>query len=238
MGGKATIASELRPWTHSGARLVSPFLGGGAVELDALAHGIPVVTGDIDPDLIQFWKYLKHKPRELHQVAQAFWPEHPVSRSDFDTLIEGFNTSSGLIQSAYFFALQIFGFNGQGRKAGFGKKDSNYQTTLARLQYYCLDDFDFECREWSDTLALANDNDAVYLDPPYPGYSYYDGKNNMDWNTLYETLKQANYTWLMTLIPTREIHTQFEEFFINDIDIKHRSKRYTPIRENLYGNTK
>ena len=64
----------LRQYVGSPARLVSPFLGGGAVEVDASCRGVPVLAGDNYADLIDFWQQVLTNSQAVGLEAKKLWP--------------------------------------------------------------------------------------------------------------------------------------------------------------------
>lgn len=63
-GGKRRLLGAIMPHLPqgAGARLVSPFIGGGAVEMAVAATGASVVAGDANPALAEIWRMLLTEP--------------------------------------------------------------------------------------------------------------------------------------------------------------------------------
>ena len=73
-GGKSWLVSTLLELIPAGThRVVSPFLGGGVFELNACRHNYTVVAGDIDANLINFYKDFSENPKKLHTETLKLW---------------------------------------------------------------------------------------------------------------------------------------------------------------------
>ena len=71
-GGKRWVLSGVRPLIGRPDRLVSPFLGAGAIEIDASCRNIPVLAGDLNEDLINFWQQLLIDSKAIAREAEKF----------------------------------------------------------------------------------------------------------------------------------------------------------------------
>ena len=243
VGGKNKIKKELRPWTLAGTRLISPFLGGGAIELDAHCHDIPVYAADIDAELIHFWKCLISKPKELYELSKKLWPEHPVTQEVWLRHITRWESSNELKRAVHWHIVQSFSFNGLGIRGRHCEtpRRSNFPSACERLQHYELNDFEVHFQHWEDTIQEATRNDVIYLDPPYPGigdklYLY----SEIDWEKFCDTLYDLHYDgrhWILTIIPDPYVDTQLQEFFIAHMSHTHNSNRHHPqATEWIYSN--
>ena len=54
--------------------LLSPFLGGGSIELNFAAHGTTVYGYDIFSPLVEFWQCLISQPNELANKVAEYYP--------------------------------------------------------------------------------------------------------------------------------------------------------------------
>ena len=208
-GGKTMWRSYLTPVLQEmilpTGRLISPFLGGGSVEVNLACHYYPVVAGDTDADLVECWQQVLEDSQAVGEAALSFWPE-----SLDDLTKEAFYDAAGqhrveadpVRRAALFLYGQCFCYGAKGFRAGTrDEHKSTKRSVIDRLlEGYYLPDFEVEVRDWGETLELADTNDAVFLDPPYPGREmslYY--TKDFDWNSFYDRLDALHMPWVMTI---------------------------------------
>jgi DNA adenine methylase len=169
-GGKAWLAPAMLAYAHenSAQRVVEPFLGGGAV---SLASGLPIVAGDVIPDLIRVWKSVEKNWTKLDEVFQAM----PVEKKYFYELREH-RPRSDIDRAARFLYLNRACYGGIHRVNGEGKfnvpfafqYDRNFlppgrlESAAARLAQCEITE-----AAYSSTLNRAVEGDFVFVDPPY-----------------------------------------------------------------------
>lgn len=74
-GGKARAVNQiLRLFPGNQKVLVSPFFGGGSVEIAAAAMGMIVFGYDIFPPLVNFWVELLKDPNQLADKVLEYFP--------------------------------------------------------------------------------------------------------------------------------------------------------------------
>ena len=247
-GGKNRIKQQLRPWTHSGNRLVSPFIGLGSVEIDALYHGIPVVAGDIDINIATFWNALKETPQELYEVTNNIWPKPPLKPREklmihWRRIKEGYENSEGLEKIAYWIAVSAFSYRCLGLKAGSCVRIKTYtqsnRIVVDSLVKYKLNNLDVIHASWEDIVAKAEEGDVVFLDPPYPGnvgeqlYLHH----QMNWIEFYDTLdvlSEKGIRWCLIILPDEYCHKRMEGYELTRLWNKYKSHQL--ILEYVYSN--
>jgi DNA adenine methylase len=83
-GGKYRAIELITSLVPSGVtELVSPFFGGGSIELNCAANGIRVYGYDSFKPLVAFWKLLQSDPQCLAEQVKS---HHPLSQEEFDKL--------------------------------------------------------------------------------------------------------------------------------------------------------
>ena len=83
-GGKARATGFLLSFFPKGLKtLVSPFIGGGSVELALAAKGIKVYGYDIFNPLVEFWQCTLEKPGALADEVEEYIP---LAKDAFYTL--------------------------------------------------------------------------------------------------------------------------------------------------------
>jgi DNA adenine methylase len=173
-GGKSWALSRLleiyQPHRHR--RLVEPFVGGMNVALGLRPER--ALLSDVNPHLINFYAHLDEKPFELkmENSEELFY----AYRQCFNELIAT-NARYTRTAAELFYYLNRTCFNGLCR---FSTKKGEFNTpfgTYATINY--RRDFSVYgriLRTWKimqgdflDTAWFTNDDDFVFLDPPYDG---------------------------------------------------------------------
>lgn len=174
-GGKARLIPALRRHLPADReRLIAPFVGAGALELNSDYPRL--VIGDINPDLVSFYRHLKQSGQSFIAYC-AEWFDGYNSREAYDTLRRVFNTTTDRkLKAALFLYLNRHGYNGLCRYTQAGRYNVPYgqhkkapalplaalERTYERLRTTNIMQGDFEA-----LIAVAGAGDAVYADPPY-----------------------------------------------------------------------
>ena len=192
--------------------MVSPFFGGGALEINlAYNRDIKIYGYDIEPILVNFWRYWLKDPESIIGDARGFCHSH--SRDELRTLKAETLLSDKPLYLDYQMAVYFYLFNRlsyQGltlnssviyfecsddkilRSDGanlFLEKDWEYANSInIEIQ---RSDFEKTLLEHTDKLA--------YLDPPYLGAEamYKQGENVFDHHALGEILKSRG-NWILS----------------------------------------
>ncbi len=175
-GGKYRLLDRLLSNLPTGKRLVEPFVGSGAVFLNA--GFASCLLCDLNPDLIGLYKTLRREgPRFIAEARGLFSPANNTQEA-FLRLREAFNTSTNTEdRSLLFLYLNRHSYNGLVRynKKGiynvpFGKYKAPYfperelTVFLGKLRS-C--DVTFAVQDFRATFAALRPGDVVYCDPPY-----------------------------------------------------------------------
>lgn len=175
VGGKQRYASTVANYftgMREGEAYYEPFLGGGSVFL-AIAPRRGVL-GDVNGDLIHFYRCLVESPEELWTQIEQY-----SLNMDQDAYYEArqeFNHgATGLRRASLFLILNRSGFNGIWRVNRKGEYNVPYGAREVRVpsldEWLELSRRFAEARlihgNYSVTLAAVQRGDYVYLDPPY-----------------------------------------------------------------------
>lgn len=173
VGSKARIMPQLIAHLPKGKRLVEPFAGSCSVLLNTDYNFY--VAGDSNPDLINFFTQVKHRPGDLINSAEYLFSN--FSGNDYYSVRDAFNNrrANNLEMAAMFLYLNKYGFNGLCRynaKGEFNVPTGKRKDILVpgveilaasdRLQGTKL-----VLGEWLTTLQEVREGDVVYIDPPY-----------------------------------------------------------------------
>ena len=170
-GGKRWLVSKHSEWLRRDAiRYLEPFLGSGAV----FFHVKPqrAILSDLNNELIATYRSLRDDPCEVWQHLVA---HHRMHSADYYYIVRKQKPRSPARQAARFIYLNRTCFNGLYRVNLQGvfnvPKGTKDKVVLPS------DDFDklseilqsvtFESCDFADTIENANEDDFLYVDPPY-----------------------------------------------------------------------
>lgn len=175
-GNKTAIMPELKKHLPAGPRLVEPFAGSCAVMMETdYPH---YFVADINPDLINLYLMIKEDVSSFIHLAERIFSKFTTAE-DYYKCRQFFNTVplSPMDKAAYFLFLNRHCYRGLCRynQSGFFNVPyGNY-----KKPYFPVDEIrafaekaqraTFICGSYDETLALLQEGDVVYCDPPYDG---------------------------------------------------------------------
>lgn len=174
-GGKYSLLPELYQFIPAGDRLIEPFVGAGSVFLNSDRHA-SFLLADVNSDLINLYQMLTIAPEHVTESAQHMFST--LNSADGYRLVrDAFNAQSldCVERAAAFLFLNRHCFNGltrynQGHQfnVGWGSYKAPYFPereiqAFASMANNCV----FMAADYRRSLALANEGDVVYCDPPY-----------------------------------------------------------------------
>ncbi|MBD2653128.1 DNA adenine methylase [Synechocystis sp. FACHB-383] len=168
-GGKSRYIKQILPHIPQDTVVVSPFFGGGHVELACMDRGQEVIGNDAFLPLQNFWWWMKKRPQE---VIDWVWEkvEHSDPRDLFYKDRSTLFYDDSLGAAAYFYVNRC-SFSGATLSGGFSSCAAKSRFTISSIEKLeALDlsnllhiyDQDFEF-----FLDNINPNRFVYADPPY-----------------------------------------------------------------------
>ncbi len=254
VGGKSRLRKHIIELLPSHTCYVEPFAGAAWVLFGKPPSDVEVIN-DIDQDLINFFRVVKHKPEEL--VRSFEW--ELVSRAEFDRLAALDPSNLTDIERAHrFYYIIMAGWGGELHyprfqtsitDGGHGNRLIGALETLSkrlkpihnRLQTVIIENLDWKkCVDRYD-----REGTVMYLDPPYPGNKVNYAHNMRDWDAhqeMAERLKKTDCLWILSTYDTLEMHDLFSEYEITKIssssgmDTKKRGKTRVKNREVLVTN--
>jgi DNA adenine methylase len=172
-GGKSLAVGlivELIP--ENVKRIVSPFLGGGSVEI-ALAKelGLEVLGFDIFDILVNYWNVQLKRPQELYRKLSSLNPakeEYETVKFELKSHWKQEKTLSPLVLAAYYY----FNYNlsyGPGFLGWMSKiyeKKERYNLMIQKVRNFSAQTLRVECDTFENVIPRFQ-KDFLYCDPPY-----------------------------------------------------------------------
>ena len=155
------------------SEMVSPFIGGGTIELMMAARGVRVYAYDAEPLVANFWEMSLHNSRE---VAAQVRPLYPMSRPRFleiRKILEPDNQHERRRPrhaAACYFALTRTAYGACALNGGYSKERADDRLTLQSIDnLYALNapNLSVARADFRDALNW-NPDVFAYCDPPYP----------------------------------------------------------------------
>jgi DNA adenine methylase len=173
-GGKFRIADKVIGTLPRGKRLVEPFVGSGAIFINAGFENN--LVADANNDLIVLFNHLKNEGQEFIEFTKKYFISENNTQEVFYGLRELFNTTSdSRIKSALFIYLNRHCFNGLCRynsKGGFnvpfGRYAKPYFPEEELISFYKAAQHTlFVHQDFRTTMSACSTGDVIYCDPPY-----------------------------------------------------------------------
>ncbi|HHZ5470620.1 TPA: Dam family site-specific DNA-(adenine-N6)-methyltransferase [Escherichia coli] len=187
-GGKFGVLEQIFRYLPEGKRLIEPFVGGGAVFMNAGYQ--ENLLNDVNANLINFYKTLQREAHSLITLAHRFFQDYNTQEG-YLAVRNAFNKQvyDDLHRAAAFLFLNRHCFNGLTRynqagefNVGYGK----YKTPYFPLQE--MEAFlgaegrsEFVCGDFAAVIEAAGEGDVIFCDPPYEplpnteGFTNYSG---------------------------------------------------------------
>ena len=226
VGGKSRLRKAIIPLIPAHRCYVEPFCGAAWVLFGKPPSSIEVLN-DIDEELINFFRVVKHNPEDLLKSFDL----DLVSRSEFHKLAGTDPRSLSDIARAHrFYYLIMAGWGGEARYPRFqtSVSDGGHGNRLVgalkslrkriepvhdRLKTVIIENLDWtECIDKYDRPASF-----MYLDPPYPGNGA-NYKHNMrsmaEHSAIAERLDRVQFRWMLSSYDTEGVRNQFRRYNI------------------------
>lgn len=217
-GGKSkvrhSIIDIINEVSNNTTKLVSPFLGGGSIEIEMAGSGVQVVAYDGYLPLASFWEVLQEGGNE--QLATELERHMPLTSK------EHYKEKLLMLESEDKFTRAV-GFYICVKGAFSGKIGSSCEESRSNFQQAGVD----KVRQWHNSnLSVAygdcletipkHRDDFLYMDPPYyKTKSYYYGVNgskhkNFPHEELGELLKNHRAGFVMSYDDSPEVRDIYE----------------------------
>lgn len=160
-------------------RIISPFFGGGSVEIACAKElGIEVIGFDIFDLLVNYWQYQINNPEDLYQHLKNYKPTREGFLEVKNILKELWSKESGglkkdnKISDSELAALYYFNHNTSygphflGWPSSVYLKEDRYQKMIDKVRNFNVKNMVVECEDFEKVFEMYPD-DFFYIDPPY-----------------------------------------------------------------------
>lgn len=196
-GGKSRAINQITPFVEDYETIVSPFLGGGSLEVHWASMGKKVIAADIFDILVNFWNQLlsdsdgladelakiSPTPEEYKEVKEALMctPQVQSMLKDWSTDFykrENPKKLSDLVMAAYYYFNHntSYGPGFLGWPSKIYMNQEKWNNTISKVRSFSCPNLQVSCRSFED-LIRDNPKEFLYLDPPY--YTEKDEDNKM-----------------------------------------------------------
>ena len=183
-GSKRTIARHILPFIPGDvSRLVEPFCGSAAISIAVAARSASARfwLNDVDSALMSLWSWIIDCPDALASGYERLWNEqHPRRKDFFFEIRDEFNRSRQPHHHLYLLARIVKGsvryssrgeFNQSPDNRRAGMKPETMRERILGVSRLLRQRTELSSLDFRDVLASVNEDDLVYLDPPYQGAS-------------------------------------------------------------------
>jgi DNA adenine methylase len=184
-GSKRGIARYILPYFPSDVRcLIEPFCGAGAVSIAAAAHGLAkkFALNDLNKPLMDLWSEILERPDSLCDSYERQWLEQQPDRKAYFFKVRGeFNKTHDPHQLLYLLARIVKGsvrysadgqFNQSADNRRSGMKPSTMRQNIFGVSTLLNKKTTVTAFDFRQAVKNADENDLIYMDPPYQGTSF------------------------------------------------------------------
>jgi DNA adenine methylase len=173
-GGKYKIIERILTALPHAKRLIEPFVGSGAVFLNAEYKSY--LLADTNPDLIRLYRHVQSEGANFVDYASELFAASNNTEAEFYKLRDEFNSCTDTRRrAALFIYLNRHCFNGLCRynskgkfNVPFGRYSKPVFPTDEVMNFFQKSHkADFIIADFRKTMSMAIDGDVVYCDPPY-----------------------------------------------------------------------
>ncbi len=157
-------------------KIVSPFLGGGSVEIAcAVELGLEVIGYDVFDILINYWDVQLKNPNALYKRLLEFSPTRKGFKEVKERLKKHWTREKRLRKldlAAYFYFNHntSYGPHFLGWPSSVYLQKKHYQKMIEKVRDFHVDNMQVKCEKFEDVIP-QHKKDFLYCDPPY----YLDG---------------------------------------------------------------
>ena len=214
-GGKSRAVMEISNFIPQKTKvIVSPFIGGGSVELACANNGIMVYGYDNFKPLVEFWQCLLKDKSKLAKIIMKYYPLPKAEFYELQKSQEKFQ--SKYERAAVFYVLNRASFSGITLSGGMSPGHPRFTiSSIERIERFHIEHLHVEHADFVDSITKSK-NELLYLDPPYLiNQKLYGNKGdlheNFDHNKLAQLLKKRD-NWILSYNDSEQIHDMYDGY--------------------------
>ncbi len=217
-GGKTRGVAHITQYFPKGMKeMLSPFWGGGSVELFMAAQGVFVQGYDVFSSLVEFWQCLQEAPEALANAIQQWYPLPKATFYHLQAVQTHFETP--LERAAVYYVLNRASFSGSTLSGGMSPDHPRFTpSAIERIRAFYNPNFSVHQASFEASLAAHDDSVFCYLDPPYLiKSSLYGKKGNAHKDFAHEALAailKERKNWVLSYNDCEEIRALYKGFHI------------------------
>lgn len=186
-GGKSKAIKIITPFVENETKIVSPFMGGGSLEVHWASMGKEVIGYDIFGALVNFWQVLLNKNQDLankmneiiptsdeyNRIKEILikWDETQEMLSSWKTqhyVRKDIVTLDDITAAAYYYFNHntSYGPGYLGWASSVYLKQDKWDKMIENISKFNLPNLSV-FKESFETVIPKHENDFLYLDPPY-----------------------------------------------------------------------
>ena len=208
--------------------MVSPFFGGGSIEIHYAAKGVRVHGYDSFEPLVNFWQHVLDDPKGLAYMLEEMF--HPCTKDSFKqyqrkqgwTHMDNTHMLWREMRACMYYALNRSSFSGATLSGGYSQQaaDKRFtQSSIDRLRDFSCPFLTVKQADFADSLRKHNDETFIYADPPYllENSTLYGERGSthkdFDHERFAEEIKKKN-NWVISYNPHPEILELYKDYEI------------------------
>jgi DNA adenine methylase len=220
-------------------RLVSPFFGGGSIEIAVAKElGIEVLGFEIFDILVNYWKVQIEMPYELYQELSRLKPNRETYKWVKEELKKHWQGKIKLpplkLAAYYYFNHNLsYGPGFLGWMSSVYANEETYSRLLERVKNFNVKNIRVECCSFEEVIPKFKD-DFLYCDPPYylgkdstlfrglyPQRNFPIHHNNFDHELLRELLLNHKGGFILSYNDSPTIRKWYKDFEIIELPIQY-----------------
>lgn len=185
-GGKSRAIKQITPYVEDYDTIVSPFLGGGSLEVHWAAMGKKVIAADVFDILVNFWNVLLTNPDALADELSKITPtteeykevkEALMCTPQVQSMLKDWKTGFYKRQEVEIDPIKLAAYYYFNHNTSYGPgflgwpskiymNQTKWDKTIAKVRNFSSPNLSVANLSFEDTIK-QNPNSFLYLDPPY-----------------------------------------------------------------------
>jgi DNA adenine methylase len=186
-GGKTRAIKIISPYLDNETKIISPFMGGGSLEVNWAKKGIEVIGYDLFDALVNFWNVLLNNRKELVEKLKTISPtpqeyirikEILMTWENTQEMLDGWKTDhykrdevitlDDVTAAAYYYFNHntSYGPGYLGWGSSVYLKQNKWDTMIKNIDKFIIPTLSVKQGSFEEVLPNHTE-DTLYLDPPY-----------------------------------------------------------------------